>query len=62
MSGNKGSISKGRSSTEIGEYWDEHDLGEVWEETKPVEVEVGIRHEKHRGAVVDRSAVNKSVD
>jgi hypothetical protein len=36
----KSSISKGRSYGEIGEYWDEHDLGDAWEETKPVEIEV----------------------
>jgi hypothetical protein len=47
MSGKKSSVSKGRSYTEIGEYWDEHDLGEVWEETKPIEIEVAIRSKKH---------------
>jgi hypothetical protein len=47
MSGNKSFISKGRSYSEIGKYWDEHDLGEVWEETKPIEIEVAIRSEKH---------------
>ena len=31
----KNSISQGRSYQEIGEYWDDHDLGEVWEETEP---------------------------
>lgn len=37
MSEAKSSISQGQSYQEIGEYWDEHDLGEVWEQTEPAE-------------------------
>jgi hypothetical protein len=30
----KSSISQGQSYQEIGEYWDNHDLGEVWDQTE----------------------------
>jgi hypothetical protein len=33
----KSSISQGQSYQEIGEYWDNHDLGEVWEQTQTTE-------------------------
>lgn len=46
MNKNRESISQGRSYQEIGEYWDKHDLAEVWDQTEPVEVEVAIRTEK----------------
>ncbi|MFZ2409937.1 MAG: CopG family antitoxin [Candidatus Methanoperedens sp.] len=41
----KSSISKAQSYTEIGEFWDKHDLAERWEETKPAEFEVDIQSE-----------------
>lgn len=47
MSKNRASISKGRSYLEIGDYWSEHDLGEVYDQTKPVEIDVDIRSQKH---------------
>ena len=34
MSEGKSSISKATSYEEAGEYWDEHDLGEIWEQTR----------------------------
>jgi hypothetical protein len=34
MSKNKTSISLATSYQEIGEYWDSHDLAEVWEQTE----------------------------
>ncbi len=34
MSDAKKSISQGQSYQEIGEYWDNHDLSEVWEQTE----------------------------
>ena len=46
MSRNRASISKGQSYEEIGEYWDEHDVNEVWDRTKPAEIEVDIRSQK----------------
>lgn len=43
MSSDESSVSKGRSYSEIGEYWDTHDLADVWDQTEPVELEVDIR-------------------
>lgn len=43
---NKTSISKAESYKEIGEFWAEHDLGDYWEQTEPVEFEVDILAEK----------------
>ena len=33
----KSSVSKGESYHEFGEYWDTHDLSEVWDQTQPVD-------------------------
>ncbi|HVT01884.1 MAG TPA: CopG family antitoxin [Thermoanaerobaculia bacterium] len=43
MSENKTSISEAASYAEIGEYWDNHDLSEYWEQTQPAEFEVDVR-------------------
>ena len=43
MSEGKSSISKASSYEEMGEYWDEHDVGEIWEQTQEVEFEVDIQ-------------------
>jgi hypothetical protein len=40
MKKTKSSISKARSYTEIGGYWDKHDLSDVWAKTKKVRFEV----------------------
>jgi hypothetical protein len=40
MKNNKSSISKARSYAEIGEYWDKHDLSDVWGKTKKVKFDV----------------------
>ena len=45
MAGSRSSISKSRSYNEIGEFWDTHDLGDYWDQTKPVEFEVDIESE-----------------
>lgn len=47
MSRNRSSLSKGSSYTEIGQYWDEHDLGEVWDRTEPADFEVDLKSVKH---------------
>ena len=31
------------SYAEIGQYWDEHDLGEVWDRTEPADFEVELK-------------------
>jgi hypothetical protein len=41
----KGSISKGKSYKEIGEFWDTHDLTEFWDQTKKASFEVDIESE-----------------
>ena len=33
----KKSISQGQSYQQIGEYWDNHDLSEVWAQTEPAD-------------------------
>ena len=45
MKKSKSSISGARSYTEIGEFWDEHDLGDFWGKTKRVRFEVEIESE-----------------
>jgi len=42
MSENKTRISNASSYSEIGEYWDTHDLSEHWDETKDVVFEVSM--------------------
>ncbi len=46
MSDSESSISKSRSYREMGEYWDRHDAGEVWDQLEPAEFEVDIKSEK----------------
>lgn len=36
-------ISGARSPQEVGEYWDQHDLDEIWDKTKPESFEVQIQ-------------------
>ena len=42
----KSSISSASSYEEIGAYWDEHDITEVWDQTEPAEFEVNLGREK----------------
>jgi hypothetical protein len=37
---NKSSVSDAKSYQEMGEYWDTHDLSEVWDQTEPAEFAV----------------------
>ena len=43
MSEGKSSISNASSYEEMGEYWDEHDVGEIWEQTQEANFEVDIQ-------------------
>ena len=43
MAENKSTISKANSYHEIGEYWDSHDLSEVWDKTEEVKFEVDLQ-------------------
>jgi tetratricopeptide (TPR) repeat protein len=43
MKQNKSSISKARSYKEIGEFWDTHNLDELWDQTREAEFEVDVQ-------------------
>ena len=43
MAENKSSISKAKSYQEIGEYWDAHDAGEIWDETEEANFTVDLQ-------------------
>lgn len=45
MSKSKSSLSKARSYKEIGEFWDTHDLADLWDRTKSARFEVDIESE-----------------
>lgn len=45
MKRSKTTLSKAKSYREIGEFWDTHDLGEFWEQTKPVRMSVSLEPE-----------------
>ncbi len=45
MKQNKSSLSKARSLTEIGEFWDKNDLSKSWGKTRKVKFEVDIESE-----------------
>ncbi|HVO92882.1 MAG TPA: CopG family antitoxin [Terriglobales bacterium] len=36
----KSSVSKARSYAQLGEYWDKHDLSDVWGKTRRVKFEI----------------------
>ena len=42
MAENKTSISNASSYSEIGEFWDTHDLADHWEQTHEVEFDVNL--------------------
>ena len=46
MTINKSSISNAGNYQEMGEFWDKHDLAEVWDRTEPVEFSVNITSER----------------
>jgi hypothetical protein len=43
MKRSKSSISHAQSYREVGEFWDQHDLTDYWDQTEPVEFEVDIQ-------------------
>jgi hypothetical protein len=52
------SISNANSYQAIGEFWDNHDLGDYWDKTRPAEFTVSIRSEK-RYYPIDKSLSNQ---
>ena len=45
MKQNKSSISRATSYKEIGDFWDKHEISEVWEKTKEASFDVDIDSE-----------------
>lgn len=45
MNDTKSAISQAQSYTELGEFWDTHDLADFWKQTAPAEFEVDIQSE-----------------
>ncbi len=45
MSKDRSSLSKAKSYKEIGDFWDTHDLADLWGRTKEAEFEVAIESE-----------------
>jgi len=45
MKKNRSSISKARSYSEIGEFWDKHDLSDYWGKTRKVKFDVVLEPE-----------------
>ena len=45
MKKNRSSISKATSYREMGEYWDQKDLDEIWDQTEPAEFSVNLQSE-----------------
>lgn len=46
MSEGKSSVSGVTSYQEMGEYWDEHDLADIWDQTEPVEMELDLESDR----------------
>lgn len=46
MSESDSRISSGDSYRELGEFWDDQDLGEVWDRTRPAEIEVHLTRQR----------------
>jgi len=45
MKKNRSSISKATSYQEMGEYWDQKDLDDTWDQTEPAEFSVSLQSE-----------------
>lgn len=43
MDESRSSISQAQSYSEMGEFWDTHDVSDYWEGTEPVEFQVDIQ-------------------
>jgi hypothetical protein len=45
MKNSKSALSKTKSYKEIGDFWDTHDLSDIWDKTKKVQFGVDIKSE-----------------
>ena len=50
-SGRRSSVSKARTYTAIGEFWDEHDLSDFWGQTRPARANVNLESEESLYAI-----------
>lgn len=41
----RSTLSRAVTYREIGEFWDAHDLGDYWEQTRPAKIEVALESE-----------------
>ena len=58
MAESKSSISEAKSYREIGEFWDAHDLGGIWDKTEEVEFEVDLQSDAFYYAVETSISAN----
>ena len=49
--GKRSNISKAGTYAEIGDFWDEHNLSDYWDKTRPVSADVDIESEESLYAV-----------
>ena len=47
----KSSVSEAQTYAGIGEFWDEHDLSDFWDETRSVRADVGLESEESLYAI-----------
>jgi hypothetical protein len=47
----KTSLSRSRSLTELADYWDTHDLGDVWDKTREVKADVRLLRRRYLVAI-----------
>ena len=40
MSRSKSTISKAKSYQQVGEFWDDHELSDYWDQTQPIEFDI----------------------
>ena len=45
MGKSRSSISQAQTYKEIGDFWDNHDLADYWDQTQPVNFEIDIQSE-----------------
>ena len=45
MGKNKTPVSGADTYQAIGEFWENHDLTELWDQTEPAEFDVKVRHD-----------------
>jgi len=47
----KSSVSKARTYAAMGEFWDEHDLSDYWDKTRPARADVDLESEESLYAI-----------